>query len=306
VPFSFRPARRSSIWLLLGVCGGTGSGKTYSALRLARGIANGHPIAGIDSENGRMEHYADLFPELRVTQIEAPFRPDKYTDAIEAAERYLIEIGVPPENRVTLVDSASHEWYGEGGCLEWHDELMGGAQNLNLTAWIEPKKAHKRMVNRLLQVSSHVILCFRAEPKVEAVREGGRLVIKPKESLVGLDGWLPIAEKNLPFELTTFFLLMADQPGVPKPIKLQEQHRALFPLDKPLTEASGAEMARWAKGAPPQSWPDRIAGAPDLRALKLLEESIKSAQIDEPQLEVLRGLFKDRWNELAKKKEGAA
>jgi hypothetical protein len=45
---------------------------------------------------------------------------------------------------------------------------MGGEQSKNLSAWIEPKKAHKRMVTRLLQVNAHVILCFRAEPKVEA------------------------------------------------------------------------------------------------------------------------------------------
>jgi hypothetical protein len=48
----------------------------------------------------------------------------------------------------------------------------------------------------------------------------------PKASLTGLDGWIPIAEKNLPYELTASFLLMADKPGVPKPIKLQEQHQA--------------------------------------------------------------------------------
>jgi hypothetical protein len=43
-------------------------------------------------------------------------------------------------------------------------------------------------------------------------------------------------------------LLLADHPGIPHPIKLQDQHRALFPLDKPITEESGRRVAEWARG----------------------------------------------------------
>jgi hypothetical protein len=57
-----------------------------------------------------------------------------------------------------------------------------------------------------------------------------------------------VCEKNLPYELTASFLLTADAPGVPKPIKLQAQHRALFPLDKPITRESGKQIALWAAG----------------------------------------------------------
>lgn len=238
---AFQPLKRERIPLLIGVAGGTGSGKTMSALLLARGLANGKPFAGIDTENGRMSHYADLFPDCEAMQIAAPFRPEKYADAIEKAQT--------AGYGVIVVDSASHEWYGDGGCLDWHDELMGGDQKKNLSAWIEPKKAHKRFVTRLLQLDAHVILCFRAEPKVEAVKENGQTKIVPKASLTGLDGWIPIAEKNLPYELTASFLLMADRPGVPKPIKLQEQHRAFVPLDKPLDENVGRQLAEWAQGA---------------------------------------------------------
>lgn len=238
--FEFRPAKRENVPLLIGLAGGTGSGKTYSALLLARGIANGEPFAIVDTENGRAKHYAELFPEMRHGEIHAPFRPDKYADAIQAGAA---------DYPVVVVDSASHEWAGDGGCLDWHDEIMGGDQKKNLAAWIEPKKAHKRMVTRLLQVGAHVILCFRAEPKVEAVRENGQTVIRPKASLTGLDGWLPISEKMLPYELTASFLLMADAPGVPRPIKLQEQHKPFFPLDAPISEQSGKQLAAWARGS---------------------------------------------------------
>lgn len=73
--------------------------------------------------------------------------------------------------------------------------------------------------------------------------------IVAKQSLTGLDGWIPISEKSLPYELTASFLLMASRPGVPLPIKVQSQHRALFPLDKEITEESGRLIAAWATGA---------------------------------------------------------
>ena len=41
------------------ISGGTGSGKTFSAMRLASGIAGGKPFAVIDTENRRALHYAD-------------------------------------------------------------------------------------------------------------------------------------------------------------------------------------------------------------------------------------------------------
>lgn len=256
---TFRPAVRENVPLLLGVAGGTGSGKTMSALELAKGIAKGGRFAVVDSENGRARHYADLY-DFDTADLRAPFRPKTYADAITDADA--------AGYSVIVVDSASHEWYGDGGCLDWHDELMGGDQKKNLSAWIEPKRDHKAMVTRLLQVRAHVILCFRAEPKVEAVRGGdGRVEIKPKASLTGLDGWIPIAEKNLPYELTASFLLMADAPGVPKPIKLPEQLRPLVPVDRPLSVEVGFALAEWAAGGETPS-------PPEMSVLVELEEEL--------------------------------
>jgi hypothetical protein len=82
--------------------------------------------------------------------------------------------------------------------------------------------------------------------------------VRPKVSLAGLDGWVPIAEKNLPYEMTVSFLFTADKPGIPKPIKLQEQHRPFFDLGKEITEESGKKLAEWAAGGSPKT-----AVAPD-------------------------------------------
>lgn len=253
--FQFKPAIREQVGLLIGLAGGTGSGKTFSAMRLASGISGGKPFAVIDTEAGRALHYADQF-KFDHGDLKPAFTPQAYAEAIFAADA----AGYP----VIVVDSVSHEWSGTGGVLEMHeDELdrMAGddfakRERVKMAAWIKPKMDHKKMVQRLLQVRAHLILCFRAEEKVEMVKENGKLVIQPKVSLTGINGWMPVCEKNLPFELTASFLLTADAPGMPKPIKLEAQHRPMFPLDKPIDEESGRKVAAWSKGGKVSTWID--------------------------------------------------
>jgi len=271
---SFAPGVRERVSLLIGLGGGTGSGKTYSALALATGLAGGpctckptarctcgRRFAVSDSEARRALHYA---PRKGQTELEpgqflfdhselvAPFRPATYQDAIIAADA--------AHYPVVVVDSASHEWEGEGGMLEWQDEeldRMAGQdwdkrERCKMAAWVAPKMAHRKMVNRLLQLRSHLILCFRAEEKIEMARgKDGKLEIQPKKTRTGLGGWVPICEKRLPFELTASFLLTEVEPGIPKPIKLEAQHRQFVDLTKPLDERVGAAFARWAAGDAP-------------------------------------------------------
>ena len=269
--FSFRPATRQNVALLIGLASGTGGGKTMSAMRLATGIVGrDKKFAVIDTESGRARHYApnpgetpnfvDSF-NFDCADLRAPFTPDAYAEAILAADA--------AGYGVIVVDSASHVWAGDGGCLDAHDaeveRLVEKARTLavskgwqfdeartrdanNIAAWIGPKSSHKKMVSRLLQLRAHVILCLRAESKIEIVKEAGKTVIREKQSQTGKDGWIPICEKSLPFELTASFLMTADRPGMPQPIKLQEQHRALFPLDRPLGEESGRLIAEWSNG----------------------------------------------------------
>jgi hypothetical protein len=292
--FTFRPAARENVGLLIGLSGGTGSGKTYSAFRLAKGIAGDKPFAVIDTEAGRAKHYADAF-RFDHGDLKPPFRPDAYSAAIDAADK----AGYP----VIIVDSASHEWAGEGGILDWQeDELQRMAgddykkrESCKMAAWIKPQVAHKQMVQRLLQVRAHLILCFRAEPKIEMVRGAdGKMEIREKQSLTGLHGWIPICEKNLPYELTASFLLMADRPGVPQPIKLQQQHRALFPLDEPITEASGARLA--APDDPPIDWAARLRDATTKAALQAVGKQLNAAKRTMPadELETLRAAYDAR------------
>lgn len=277
--FQFKPAIREQVGLLIGLAGGTGSGKTYSAMRLASGIAGGKPFAVIDTEAGRAKHYADQF-KFDHGDLAAPFSPQAYAEAIFAADA--------AKYPCIVVDSMSHEWAGEGGVLEMHDaelDRMAGddwkkREACKMAAWIRPKTDHKKMVQRLLQVRAHLILCFRAEEKIEMVKdeETKKMVIVAKRSLTGINGWIPVCEKSLPFELTTSFLLTADAPGMPKPIKLQEQHRNMFPLEKPVSEYSGKMVADWAAGGGiSEAELDRLCMTMDVTTLPALETAFGHA-----------------------------
>lgn len=255
--FILKDAVRENVPLLLGLAGGTGSGKTLSALLLAKGLSGGNKFAFIDTESGRALSYADDF-NFRHGELMAPFRPESYANAITS-------IDALKQYSVIVVDSASHEYAGDGGILDWQEEELGEmvrrakqggddrpewqiAEAQKMRSWIKPKMSHKAFMTRLLQIRSHLILCFRAEPKTEIAKEGKKTVIRDKQGLTGLNGWFPICEKNMPYELTAYFLLMAERPGVPLPIKLMERHKPFFPADRPITEEAGRKLAEWARG----------------------------------------------------------
>lgn len=258
---TFRPAERSGVPLWLSVAGGTGSGKTWSAMALAKGIAGGKRFAVCDTERGRASFYADTF-DFDVFELGPPFSPERYQETVEAAEAH--------DYPVFVIDSMSHEWEGEGGLISEHDRLMGNDQAKNLSAWIKPKMAHRKMVNHLIQAKPHIILCFRAAERVEVVKENGRTKIVPKQTLSGLDGWVPITEKNLPFEATASFLLLASAPGIPHPIKLPEPLKGFVPLDRPLSEETGAALAEWAAGGKSNGQPAKPSAPP------LTQETLQS------------------------------
>ena len=105
---------------------------------------------------------------------------------------------------------------------------------------------------------------MRAEEKVRlerAMRDGR------EQTVVVPIGWQSIQEKNFSYDMTTSFLLTPDKPGVPKPIKIQEQHRPFFPLDRPITSETGTLLAEWCAGgkpvARPRRQPEVSTGAPD-------------------------------------------
>lgn len=231
--FQFRPARREGVGLFVGIAGGTGAGKTWSALTLARGsVGPSGKIAAIDTEGRRMSHYSAQF-QFDVSDFKPPFRPERFAQAAEDAEKAGYE--------ALIIDSFSLEWTGEGGVLDWHDALKGEDERQNMRAWIKPKMAHKAMIASFLQRSIPIIFNMRAEEKTG---------VGPSGKPVAL-GWTPVGDQRFMYELTTLITLANDAPGIVKynrPHKIQEQHRPFFPDGKPITERAGELLSAWARG----------------------------------------------------------
>lgn len=265
--YQFRRAVRENVPLLIGLAGASGSGKTFTAMTLAKGMSGDRPFAVIDTEAGRAKHYAEMFT-FDHADIHSPFKPETYLAAINAADK--------AQYPVIVVDSMSHEWSGEGGILDWQEEEWAKNNHADwarMSSWIKPKQGHKAMVSKLLQVRAHVILCFRAEPKIEMGKDDkGKTVVMEKKGPGGFKGWLPICEKNLPYELTASFLFMAEKPGEPLAMKLPAQLAPFFPAEHQVTAESGRQLAEWARGGVAQSGVaapvTAPAGAPPVQSSK--------------------------------------
>src|SRR5208282_4359269 len=97
---TFNRAARGQSYVMVGIAGYSGTGKTFSALRIARGLAGGDPFAFIDTEADRALHYDWFAQPWDHARLDPPFTPAAYLDAIMAAEQ--------AGYKVCVVDSASH------------------------------------------------------------------------------------------------------------------------------------------------------------------------------------------------------
>ena len=277
--FSIRPGVREKIGLLFGVAGASGSGKTRSALHLAKGMANGvGRVAVVDTEAGRALHYApkpgDAADSAKGTfdflhlDFGPPFTPERYIEAIRACE----EAGAT----VIVLDSMSHEWAGEGGCSDIQSveaerlATYNGVLNPNRVeavtapAWKKPKLRHTRMMARLIQCRTHLIFCLRAQEKIKIIK---RTDGKPGTEIVPI-GFQPICEKSFPFELSGSLMMHPDAPGCPDyglPKKLNDELQSILPHGKRVDDEAGRHLREWAESGGDRKEEDKAAaGARDL------------------------------------------
>lgn len=252
--------------LAIGLSGGSGTGKTYTALLMARGIAEtvtgkpGSPIGYVDTENRRALHYKQAFPEMMHFDMQAVddkgnmigFGPERWIEVIDAAEG----AGLP----VVILDSFSHAWEGVGGVLDLQaqvlDRLTGGDDSKknqrSQLAWAEVKPRYRRLIDRIVRAKTNIIICTRAKPVMQekSSRTGWKEVnaraTKTRRSDVP---WDPASDGDLMFEMTTMVILDPAAPGCPvHQIKVADQFKGLLNPNQPMNEATGRAMAEWAKG----------------------------------------------------------
>ena len=217
-----KKATRKQVKLRLNISAPSGAGKTYSALRMAKGLCGDwSKVAVIDTENGSASLYSDL-GDFNVIDLQPPFQPEKYIEAINAC--------VSGGMEVIIIDSSTHEW----ACLLEENELLAQSyfKGNTWSAWSKTTPRHDKFINAVLHCPLHVITCTRS--KTETVQENGK-VKKIGMKDVQREGW--------EYELTISLNIDRDT-HLAHPSK---DRTNLFEGNNPflITEETGQQIADW-------------------------------------------------------------
>lgn len=163
-----------------------GSGKTYTALTLATGLANGKKIAVIDTEGRRTAVYLDRF---KFDAFDASYTNDPalYADMI----RQLDGQGYG----VIILDSISEAWDGDLGGVLWQAAELERKPNKDEVKktiagqlkWTEAKKGWHEMLGAMRRTKAAVIMTAKEKEGYDPV------------SKRNTGEFAPVMEKNTPY-----------------------------------------------------------------------------------------------------------
>lgn len=185
----FQKAKREQVWLKVLLSGASGSGKSYSALKMATGIAKkcNSGIAYIGTEGSRNKYYANEF-DYDLLELEEPFECEKYMAAIDEA--------VKAGYKVLIIDSMTHEW-------KWlndvHDKMPGNS----FTNWGKLKPRHHKFMDKVLNSPIHIIATARGKDDWVLEDKNGKQV--PKKVGMGQQ-----QDKDISYEYTVSLMISQD------------------------------------------------------------------------------------------------
>jgi hypothetical protein len=236
-------AVKAQAFLRMGVTGPAGSGKTWTALEVARGLKPAARIAVLDTEMGSASKYADAF-DFDVVEV-AHYKPQVVLDFLSLCEREGYD--------VAIIDSVSPFWNGPGGFLEMVDDEVARAKSRNgkadtFAAWKPVDATYSRWVLSVLASKVHVIFTIRSKMAYESTRVDGRTSIAKL-------GMAPICRDTFPYELDVVLDMDADHVGVVSKTRVHglddQAHR------RPGADFAG-RLAAWLSSGPPPQPPQTV------------------------------------------------
>lgn len=221
-----KKATRKAVFLKMNISAPSGAGKTYGALRLAKGLVNDwDKIAVIDTENGSASLYSHL-GDFNTIEMQPPFTPEKYIEAIDVCKNAGMEC--------IIIDSSTHEWT----TLVDENQTLADAKFRGNTwsAWSVSTPRHDKFVNKVLHTPVHIITCTRSKTETILTDNNGRKEVKK----VGMkdqqrEGW--------EYELTLSLNIDRDTHlAIPS-----KDRTKLFEGNNPflITEATGELIRNW-------------------------------------------------------------
>lgn len=271
-----KKAERKKAKIRLGLSGPSGFGKTYSSLLIAKGlVGEWNKIALIDTENGSGELYSDL-GEYNVITLEAPYSPERYIKAIKTCE----DAGMS----CIIIDSITHEWDGDGGCLDIQNQLGGRYQD-----WAKVTPRHNAFIQAILTSKCHVITTVRKKQDYEMSEVNGR----KKVEKVGMK---EITREGYEYELTMNLEIINDKHLV----KASKDRTGLF-MGKPEmipTEKTGELIREWCENGAELPEPTEMQfngiveylGGDEVRK-RQAEQALKKYKLNPTQWEIIEGMI---------------
>ena len=217
---NFKKATKKQAKLRLALFGVAGSGKSYSALRIAKGL--GGSIAVIDTENHSICKYSDRF-DFDVCECEKA-SINNICMLLEDAKDY----------DVLIIDSLTHAW---DELLEEINKIAKAKFGGNTwSAWSEGTPKQRNFIKSLLNFKGHLIVTMRSETTWE-VQEND----KGKKVPVRI-GTAPKQGKNIEYEFDMLINLNQDHSAfVLKDRTGKFQDNAIELIDETL----GEQLAIW-------------------------------------------------------------
>ena len=219
--FNFNKAKREKSKARICLTGASGGGKTLSSLYLAYGMTEDwNKIAVIDSERGRALLYANRSDlgtgEFLHCDLEPPYTIERYVEAMREAEKIVGEDGV------VIIDSGSHAWKGEGGVLDYKEQVSSQRGKTDFSAWNDAGKVQNRFIDTIMDLNCSVIVTLRS--KSEYVQEKDPETGKTNVKKLGL---APVQRDDFEYE----FMLVMDCD--------KETHNASIIKDNTFLDAQG-------------------------------------------------------------------
>jgi hypothetical protein len=222
MPFTSSEAKRVPFFPSILLSGHSGSGKTYSALLMAKGF--GGKVVLIDTENKRALVYANLFKFEHIV-FEAPFTPERCREAMKLA--------ISKSPNVIIFDSATHEWWGKGGILREKDEMPG---TNDFVKWGKLTPRHESWAGMLTinPKCFHIVTCRAKEKSKMKKNAEGKLEVVPL-------GMKPIQRDDFAFDFSFGYLIQHDS----HKIKILKSIEEAPEPDGLLTPDFASRLAAW-------------------------------------------------------------
>lgn len=174
--FEVKKAKRQRRPLKISLEGLSGSGKTFSALRLAfamRRAGIGRKIVVADSENESAGLYDGVRIDDEVWEYDVcPIPPEMQTPAgYTRCYEHLVGAGYD----IVIIDSLSHAWHG---AMEQVDRFARANKGDKFGGWAQVTPEQRKMLSTLTDPRAHLITTMRVKSEYERVDDNGKAKIK--------------------------------------------------------------------------------------------------------------------------------